>query len=70
MIIYLFFIILYEWFNKNTSLWTTLVAEWVSENKFVLNVEKTESILFKSRRAACSDSQLGFSLKGSVIDQV
>lgn len=47
-----------------------LLVDWICENRLVLNVAKTKSILFRAGHATNSDNQLCLSLKGSDIEQV
>lgn len=47
-----------------------LLLDWISENRLVLNVAKTKSIVFTARNATKEVSQLCLSLKDSNIEQV
>lgn len=42
-----------------------LILAWICENKLVLNVAKTKSIMFRARHATNNDNQLCVSLRGS-----
>ena len=46
------------------------VADWVKNNKLVLNVAKTKSIVFGTRHMLTSDPQLHLSMSGIPIEQV
>ncbi len=46
------------------------VSDWVDKNKLVLNVSKTESILFGSKHALQNELPLALSVKGMALEQV
>ena len=47
-----------------------LLLDWICENRLVLNVAKTKSIVFTARHATRENNHLCLSLKDSNIEQV
>lgn len=47
-----------------------LLFDWICENKLVLNVKKTKSVLYKAKSSFSNDNQLCLSLKELDVEHV